>query len=890
MATEKIPRAFLAPSRSAFVVIDPVTDEYHRILDRGNAVQLPLSQSYFAVSYVWNDWKEQPDDKYPSWKLIRERLLQVGNTDLPLYVANASSSEIAKKLSLTTNKAEPLRCWLDSQCINQDLLADKAYWIPRMNGVYFDASCTVLLLRDLDLTALHEAFKLMSCLILENFGGAQHSSHRCLFTPSCISLRSSISTELEEACLQVLEALWSGPWRKRAWIFQEILLSAKYMLVWGDASSVAYMSLATVGRIAAFFYSIHPEMTWLHEFWTWCKQCHCLREFYSEKCDMEATLLQLAENLNSTLPCDKYYALCGILGLSDVKYDSQHSAEQALSNIISHLTKQGRMGWMYAVPPSISSSGISLSDTYMSPFVLTKKKRQFAVAKYQESFVSDRFMGFPAVDMGTVDQITSLGTILKQSGKRFGEVLSDGLNRRALDGLWANASAAEKRLPAMLFRLGYDTIHPFRERVLFKQLWSALRLDLSDWTLDSVEEQSSALWLMTTILLFIRADSFVTDDPMQEQLVRMAAGELQNLCKALVMQRWHAVFWSLKSEGDVLSSSMVSLAWIQDDVSARAWLGRSVWSIRTQHSTDSLMIIADSASSLIRHPDNDVKRRPADGSTQLSETDATFFGVTLLVPKLLPLLTSNNATFHDNPAEFYGDMFDRALASVTMAFTQLSTAISDSWNQKAKFLMIPRRKDVVRPSSEGEQDRNMRDLVGQFQDFYFLAQSKDSETDAGQSYALEELQSIFPSLDRELLADILRMHDHNSEKATETCLDMTADASTAPALPPATASPPATAPPSATVSMAPIAPTPRVDSLPLISFSFTGTPSSQVAANTNIDSWVQHIQPSILDTSVPLVSEPEKDVNAIASHAIDSARSRSNSNNPFRRHMTPKPH
>jgi hypothetical protein len=315
---------------------------------------------------VWSEWKDSLGDKLPSWTQIRERLLQLSTTSL----VTAYNKPPAGNLPFNFLQHDPFRCWLDSKCINQALQADKAYWIPRMNEVYFDARCTILLLKDLDLTVLYELYKITTCLVSETSPeGSPKSgpnSHCCLFTPNCISLKSLIPPELEDVCLTTLEALWYGSWRKRAWIFQEILLSARYMLSWGDSSSVAYMDLGTVGYIAAFLHQRHPSKAWLNDFWTWCKQCQCLREFYSDKCDMEATILQLAQDLESTVPCDKYYALCGVLGLTEVGYDAEHTAEEALNNVMSALTRQGRLGWMYAIPSGIGSSGIALSDQYMA--------------------------------------------------------------------------------------------------------------------------------------------------------------------------------------------------------------------------------------------------------------------------------------------------------------------------------------------------------------------------------------------------------------------------------------------------------------------------------------------------------------------------------------------
>src|SRR5271154_1352090 len=56
------------------------------------------------------------------------------------------------------------RCWLDSKCIDQSSEDDKAYWVRRMDEVYFEARCTMLLLGpDCDLTPLLSLEREIKC-------------------------------------------------------------------------------------------------------------------------------------------------------------------------------------------------------------------------------------------------------------------------------------------------------------------------------------------------------------------------------------------------------------------------------------------------------------------------------------------------------------------------------------------------------------------------------------------------------------------------------------------------------------------------------------------------------------------------------------------------------
>ena len=124
-----------------------------------------------------------------------------------------------------------------------------------------------------------------------------------------------MTEERERTCLQVMEKLYRGRWRKRAWIFQEILLSKNYIL---DGGSSGWIKLGDVGVIAGFLFRRRPQDPWLGKFSDWCKRLHLLCEYYGEAQTYElskANFLQAAADLEATIPADKYYALCGILRL-----------------------------------------------------------------------------------------------------------------------------------------------------------------------------------------------------------------------------------------------------------------------------------------------------------------------------------------------------------------------------------------------------------------------------------------------------------------------------------------------------------------------------------------------------------------------------------------------
>ena len=722
----------------------------------------------------------------------------LATTDLATNLLKALT-DIAERIPLKLFQPDPFRCWLDSKCIDQSSLADKIHWIPRMNEIYFDARCTILLLRDVDLTALYELLRLTKCLIAETSPDRGSTSHRCLFTPSCISLVASIPPSLEQACLDSLEALWKGSWRKRAWIFQEILLSARYMLSWGDKSTVAYMELGTVGRIAAFLHQRYPEKGWLHDFWSWCKQCHCLREFYAEKLDMEATVLQLAEHLEATVACDKYYALCGILGLKDVLYNANHSAEEALNQILSALTKQGRMGWMYAIPPSVSGAGITLSNSCMAPFFLTRKKRQTSVGFYQESFVSEDLMGFTAVEMGFVQKVVSLETVIRHLGSSVGSLYTQGIKEESFRELYGHSTVAEQLFPAILHRLDYDTIGPFREHVLFNRLRKAFEITGPSSHLTGTDTDIMAFWEIVVRLCFVETNSFECSDPLGQQLVQMSADRVQSLCKMLVIQGWCVVHWQTYEKEP---RAQLAVTLLNNPSDAYKWAGRSMWCVRTQRSQDSLLLVGSSETSNAPRDDNasqeSMERKPSTTSTQLRDSGTKFYSIALQLPRLQSLSNFSHPVSHDNPAELYREtLYYPIVDDVISTLENFSTSLTDNWNRKVKFFLVERRKGIANPKPIVHHADALVDLVGQFAHLDILSGNERSPVVSNSASEREidsqfdYLRSMFPSLDRDLVSNVfynsryvlataqfrcngtLMRRNSNLDAAIDSCLQLT---------------------------------------------------------------------------------------------------------------------
>ncbi|PSS18868.1 hypothetical protein M430DRAFT_19457 [Amorphotheca resinae ATCC 22711] len=477
--SQNIPKAFFSGTRSSFALIDPSTERYHRVLDRHGAFRSGLKM-HVVISYVWSEWKDDPSDKLPDWTQLRERLLAVVGPRTPPALRRQTWNASC--------------CWLDSKCINQDSEVDKMYWIPRMDEVYHEAECTVLLLRGFNLTVLMEVAQEMRCEFEGKVPFAERmlAPHSCVLTQSCTIL-PALTEERENDCLRVLRSFASGIWRRRAWIFQEILLSRNYLVSWSQSG---WTSLANIGVIASILFRRQPKETWLDEFASWCRRLEYLRQYYSNHqfSDLsDANVLQMSSELEATVPCDKYYALCGVLRLKRVQYNSTHTADRALHAIIDALTQCGRLSWLYAIPPSVQGTGIRLMSNKMAPFVLTRLDGGKLMAKPRSISISKCIRGFDATQLGVVTYVQPLHRVLRE--------VKDLLEKKKFnfDDILNHSSPSEveslKYIPWLLRRTALEIVAPLLLEPAFGNICTVL-------SIPATLKTSIKMWIFIILLSF----------------------------------------------------------------------------------------------------------------------------------------------------------------------------------------------------------------------------------------------------------------------------------------------------------------------------------------------------------------------------------------------------
>lgn len=441
--SKTLPKTLFGPDRSSFALINPQTELYYRKLDHS-------LRQHVAISYVWSEWKHSPSDKLPAWTLIRERLLSVLGPDTSGTIRSETGNASC--------------CWLDSKCIDQDSAKSKSHWIPRMDQIYAEAKCTVLLLREVSLEVLVPLAQGLRCKV-KSKASMFDWPHSCLQSQTCTPL-PDISTDQEKACIQALKRLYDGAWRKRAWIFQEILLSRKYIISLQGGNAI---EIGDIGVIANLLFQRHPNETWLGHFSDWCRRLFYLRHFYNESEFhhlSEANVLQMAMGLEASVAADKVYALCGILRLKSVVYNNQHSADEAFQVVVGELVKRGRLAWLYAIPPPLDEGPMHLSQSGVTPFVLTRMDDTL-VGNRNKMNLSQTWVGVPVVHIGRVIETKPLAEMLERASNWIRE--HDSLDLPTdLEYLFF--------IPKIVRRIALDVVNPLLMDPLFSQICHGLNI------------------------------------------------------------------------------------------------------------------------------------------------------------------------------------------------------------------------------------------------------------------------------------------------------------------------------------------------------------------------------------------------------------------------------
>jgi len=241
----------------------------------------------------------------------------------------------------------------------------------------------------------------------------------------------------------------------------------------------------------------------------------------------DANILQMASELEATVPCDRYYALCGILRLKRIQYNSNHTADRAFYTIIEALTKAGRLSWLYEIPPRIEYADIELSGNSMAPFVLTRMDGGNLLAKTRSISMKNCTLGLDTAQVGGVIRVETMHKVLLDIKTLLKNAEFN------LEDILKNSSQGDvgvlKHIPALVYKAAVELVAPLLLEPVFGDLCKTLLINEG--------RQSLKQWIMILMLCFLDLNQYFQQSSMADvedaavSLVRSSAILIRNQMK-----------------------------------------------------------------------------------------------------------------------------------------------------------------------------------------------------------------------------------------------------------------------------------------------------------------------------------------------------------------------
>jgi hypothetical protein len=252
----------------------------------------------------------------------------------------------------------------------------------------------------------------------------------------------------------------------------------------------------------------------------------------------------MASELEATVPCDRYYALCGILRLKRIQYSSNHTADRALHTIIEALTKAGRLSWLYAIPPRIEGADIELSGNSMAPFILTRMDGGKLLAKTRSISMKNCTLGLDAAQVGEVIRVENMHKVLLDIKTLLKNAEFN------LEDILKNSSKGDvevlKHIPALIYKAAVELVAPLLLEPVFGDLCKTLSINEG--------RQSLKQWIMIFLLCFLDLNQYFQQPSMADvedaavSLVRSSAILIRNQMKK-IQDRFALVQWEDIDQG-----------------------------------------------------------------------------------------------------------------------------------------------------------------------------------------------------------------------------------------------------------------------------------------------------------------------------------------------------
>ena len=242
---------------------------------------------------------------------------------------------------------KPTCAWIDSLCIDQESDDAKGFWIPRMREVYSSAVTTFLTLPGKQaLAGLKEDLRDASCNV------CPQSREQKLFDAHGCAVQRNLSPGFLDSQKKKYLDIMVGKWRERLWIFQEYVLSRDLVLV-DDTATMKINDL----RYLCWILDLrdgHSQELWKLHYW------HLNHLFMKRAIQMDhlsaAMVLQTTEVMNTTVPQDVYFGLCGVLKI-DISYAKTRPVNEVQLEVFRALIRKGDYTWIKLAVPKPKGFG-----------------------------------------------------------------------------------------------------------------------------------------------------------------------------------------------------------------------------------------------------------------------------------------------------------------------------------------------------------------------------------------------------------------------------------------------------------------------------------------------------------------------------------------------------
>jgi hypothetical protein len=198
-------------------------------------MRLDQVPAYYALSYCWGTVGASTTITVNGYSLpITPSLAEA------LFVLRANSA-VADTTTIST-----VNIWIDQICIDQSNLEERGQQVGIMKEIYSFAKRTVIWL-GADADFAESAFGVCRS-IYARFQQENPDAHNLATLPwKPFDEQEHLARglpALDDSCWKHLQAMFSSPWWRRLWIFQEVVLSSRDPLVLCGSSSCSWESLA----------------------------------------------------------------------------------------------------------------------------------------------------------------------------------------------------------------------------------------------------------------------------------------------------------------------------------------------------------------------------------------------------------------------------------------------------------------------------------------------------------------------------------------------------------------------------------------------------------------------------------------------------------------------